>query len=78
MIPIYLNTGKLYQHIAPSLLFEHRSHFRLVTNKRGNVTRAYLKEPLSCDTRPNSTIGMAFEQQLHSGPVWALQGVRGS
>lgn len=78
MIPLYLPDGRLYQHIDPALLFEHRAHFKLVTNKRGNVTRAYLKATLTCDTRPNSTIGMAFEQQIASGNLWALQGVRGS
>jgi len=78
MIPIYLSSGELYRHIDPDQLKQHQAHFRLVRNKRGHITRAYLKQAISCDVRPTSTIGLSFEQSLCSGHVWALRGVRGS
>lgn len=53
-------------------------NLRVIRNKRGHVTRCYLKPNMSLDARPNSRIGLAFEQPLDSGHVWALRGVHGS
>ena len=78
MIPIYLANGNLYQHVPLERLMENAQHFEIVRNKRGHVRRAYMKQSLNFDSRPASMIGMAFQQSLPTGHVWALRGVTGS
>lgn len=53
-------------------------HLRVVRNKRGHITRAYLRADWSLDCRPASKIGLAFEQALDTGHVWALHGTEGT
>jgi hypothetical protein len=78
MIPIYSPAQKLLQYVTAENLAANASHFRLVRNRRGHVTRAYLRVSMSFDTRPFSRLGAAIEQPLSTGHVWALCGVRGS
>jgi hypothetical protein len=78
MIPIYLSNGSLYRWIELERLLEHEDHFNVVRNKRGHIKRATLKQAVTFDSRPASMLGVAFEQPLSTGCVWALHGVAGS
>ena len=61
------------------IIQRHEGHFTVVRNRRGYITRAYVKRILAFDDRPASGLGIAFPQHLESGrAVWALGGVRGS
>ena len=77
-IPIYSHDGRLIRFEPEDHIRRHAYHFRLVENRRGHLKRAYMRPIESLDRRPNSTMGIAFEQQLTVGRVWALRGVRGS
>jgi hypothetical protein len=77
-IPIYCWRGRLVCEEPETFVRANAHHFRLVCNRRGHLKRAYIKPPASFDCRPNSTVGLHFEQELLSGRVWALRGVRGS
>ena len=77
-IPIYCWRGRLLCEQSEVFVRANAHHFRLVCNRRGHLERAYVKPPASFDCRPNSTVGLHFEQTLSSGRVWALRGARGS
>jgi hypothetical protein len=79
-VPLFSATGRrLPVEMPVEIIDRHVGHFTVVRNRRGHVTRAYVKRVLPIDERPASGIGIAFTQQLESGhAVWALGGVRGS
>lgn len=71
-------------YLAVEFLVEHAAHFRLLRNRRRHIKRAYLRQDLTLDKRPNSTMGLAFVQDLYDGRgkvcghTHALRGVVGS
>lgn len=77
MIPIYNQSRELMQYVTETALAANAGHFDIVTNRRGHPKRAYVKPGLF-DNRKFSRLGMAFEQSLSTGNVWALGGVIGS
>lgn len=79
VVPIYTTSGELLRWVERGAFEQHEARFNVKRNRRGNVTRAYEKPLLSLDVRPNSTLGVAFEQHFKCGLVmWALRGVEGS
>ena len=76
--PLHSEQGFLLRMVAVSLIESAAPHLRVLRNRRGHVTRAYLRADQSLDCRPASKIGLAFQQALDSGHVWALRGVEGS
>ena len=78
-VPLFSFSGRrLINHMPIDLIEKNEHHFRIVRNRRGHIKRAYVKKLQSFDSRPNSLIGVAFEQKIESGEVWALRGVQGS
>ncbi len=77
-IPIYDSSGRLMRFSEAEPILEHQHHFRLVRTRRGHLKEAHLRNIESLDSRPTSSLGMAFEQPLSTGHVYALQGVLGS
>ena len=76
--PLHSAQGYILRMLTLSEIEAAGGNVRVVRNKRGHVTRAYLKPQFSLDNRPTSRIGLAFEQVLDSGHVWALHGAIGS
>jgi len=74
---VYLRKHIL-RYATEEFLHRHRHHFELVKNRRGHIKRAICKASLSFDARPDSVLGLAFEQHLQHGVCYALQGVTGS
>lgn len=83
MIPLYDAGGSLLMWVAADFLDRHRCHLRIVINRRGHPTRAYLKpdspmvEWLEATAR-RSSFGTGFQQHLPCGRTWALRGTAGS
>lgn len=84
MIPLYDASGGLLGWVAPEWAEAHAPHLRVVRNRRGHPTRAYLR---SDDgeliqwlerTGRRSSFGAAFLQHLDGCVVWSLRGVPGS
>jgi hypothetical protein len=81
-IPVYSSSGNLVHslHMSPADIDTHTIHFaRIVRNRRGHITRAYLRTGLfSLSDRPSSRIGITYLQSLDSGHVWAMRTGSGS
>jgi len=78
MVRVYAADGKtLLREMDEEQFWPHRHNFDLKRNKRGYLKKAVLKGrnlPLINLSRA----GLAFEQELPAGRVWALRGVAGS
>ena len=79
-VALFSATGRLLPVEMPiEMLERHANHFTVVRNRRGYLTRAYVKRVVPLDDRPASPLGLAFRQHLECGStVWALRKVRGS
>jgi len=85
VIPLYDAGGGLLAWVAPDFLDQHGLHLRVIRNRRGHPTRAYLR---SDDgelvawlerTGGRSGYGVGFLQHLDCGArTWALRGTPGS
>lgn len=78
-IPLYEpDQSTLVGFFSPEEL-ERLRGVQIVRNRRGYAKRAFRK-PITARAvdSTHGWVGKAFEQYLTSGPVWALQGVRGS
>jgi hypothetical protein len=78
LIPVQSGTHVI-EHLPLEILQQSPSKYRIKFNKRGNATRAFVRErdiPWASIT----SRGTSFLQRLPEAGsvVWALQGVRGS
>lgn len=78
LIPLHSEHGYILRMLPICDVEAAEPHLRIIRNRRGHVKRAYLKPDTSLDRRPDSGIGIAFEQELSTGLVWALRGTKGS
>jgi len=86
-LPVMTASGALVQHIyqdeADCLPHRYRPHFktRIRNGKTKTKITGYtlIEKPANLDCRPDSRLGLAFEQHLPSGATcYALSGVSGS
>lgn len=75
-IPLRSPAGRFLAHITIEEALAHKGVWQLQRNRRGNIRCVIERARASCS--PLSNRGISFEQQLSSGHVWALRGVRGS
>lgn len=79
MVPLFTSDEKRLGEISLDDLHSIRQRCRIIRNRRNNITRAYLKDLSGHDlAKFGNRRGMHFEQQLNSGHVHALHGIRGS
>lgn len=78
-IPLYEPDQSTLVGFFSSADIERMRGVQIVRNRRGHMQRAYRK-PITARAVDSTCgwVGKAFEQYLTGGPVWALQGVRGS
>jgi hypothetical protein len=73
-IPLYSASGALLRLDTPvEYVEENEGHFRVVRNRRGHATRAYMREHLPTD-RPicQGNAGAIYRESLSSGWLWAM------